>query len=146
MLCAGIGGWWSGRKRLGIEVLSKNRQEWINDLRKQVARFTSISAKMALNIVGSTEDKHLLDEMTELTIIRDYLLLLLNPQEEKSKKINESISNIMNHIVRIKNLNNDDNPNEITSYIKKIPVLLDELTKNTQDILKEEWKRVKEGK
>ncbi|OCG01731.1 hypothetical protein [Gilliamella sp. wkB308] len=30
-----LGGWLSGKKRIGIEVLSKNRQEWINDLRKK---------------------------------------------------------------------------------------------------------------
>lgn len=37
LIGATLGGWWSGRKRIGIEVLSKNRQEWINSLRLKVS-------------------------------------------------------------------------------------------------------------
>ena len=41
-----IGGWLSGRKKIGIEVISKNRQDWIHELRNIVKDFLTQSSKL----------------------------------------------------------------------------------------------------
>lgn len=154
LLCAAFGGWWAGRKRIGIEVLSKNRQEWINDLRKQVSEFTSISTKMPVDIIYkkitttyNINDKHeIIEKISRLAIIRDYLILLLNPDEKDSQNINTSIQNIMSII---NDLNNKDkqelSETILQEFNKEILHKIEELTKNTQKVLKTEWERVKKG-
>lgn len=154
LLCAAFGGWWAGRKRIGIEVLSKNRQEWINDLRKQVSEFTSISTKMPVDIIykkitttyNINDKNEIIEKISRLAIIRDYLILLLNPDEKESQNINTSIQNIMSII---NDLNNKDkqelSETILQEFNKEILHKIEELTKNTQKVLKTEWERVKKG-
>ncbi|MCX8574464.1 MULTISPECIES: hypothetical protein [unclassified Gilliamella] len=154
LLCAAFGGWWAGRKRIGIEVLSKNRQEWINDLRKQVSEFTSISTKMPVDIIykkitttyNINDKNEIIEKISRLAIIRDYLILLLNPDEKDSQNINTSIQNIMSII---NDLNNKDkqelSETILQEFNKEILHKIEELTKNTQKVLKTEWERVKKG-
>lgn len=154
LLCAAFGGWWAGRKRIGIEVLSKNRQEWINDLRKQVSEFTSISTKMPVDIIykkitttyNINDKNEIIEKISRLAIIRDYLILLLNPDEKDSQNINTSIQNILSII---NDLNNKDkqelSETILQEFYKEILHKIEELTKNTQKVLKTEWERVKKG-
>jgi len=103
------------KAKIGIEVLSKNRQEWINDLRKQIASFVSqanssivdIPKKHAL-IKGEILKKHgkrddenfqldsdglkefmsfTQDIILNLSCLMINLELMLNPNEEKNKQV-----------------------------------------------------------
>lgn len=149
-----LGGWLSGKKRIGIEVLSKNRQEWINDLRKKVSEFTSLTEKASLDITRKkmttkydiNDQQEIIEIIFNLMIIRDYLILLLNPNEENSKLI---YANIRNILALIQAFNNMDRQSLLEGvayrYAQNILVEIEKLTKNTQLVLKTEWERVKKG-
>ncbi|WP_018122073.1 hypothetical protein [Wohlfahrtiimonas chitiniclastica] len=81
----------SERKKREIEVLSKNRQEWINDLRKNMAEYLQLVYNMKSynydhqnNIVFTpqlvTEENH-----NRLLYITSYVTLLLSPQAKTIK-------------------------------------------------------------
>lgn len=151
---AALGGWWSGRKRIGIEVLSKNRQEWINDLRKQVSEFMSISIKMPSDIIYKklTTENRIIDEteitekMNKLVAKRDYLILLLNPDEKNSQDINTSIQEIISILIDLNSKNKQDlSVIIIEEFNKNILDKIRKITKSTQIVLKTEWERVKKG-
>lgn len=151
---AALGSWWAGRKRIGIEVLSKNRQEWINDLRRQVSEFTSVATELAVDIVDKkmttkyeiSEQREIIKNIHKLIIIRDYLILLLNPDEKDSQNIN---INIKDTLITINVLHNTDkqkiSDGIAIKHSEKIVSHITKLTKNTQLVLKTEWKRVKKG-
>lgn len=151
---AALGGWWAGRKRIGIEVLSKNRQEWINDLRRQVSEFISEATGLSVDIVAKkltteyeiSEQLEIIRKIQKIMIIRDYLILLLNPNEKDSQNI---INNIKNTIILLKELHETNKQNIsrgiATKKAKEIESHITKLTKNTQLVLKTEWKRVKKG-
>ena len=149
-----LGGWLSGKKRIGIEVLSKNRQEWINDLRKQVSEFTSISLKMPADIIYKklttenriTDETEITEKMSKLATKRDYLILLLNPDEKDSQDINTSIQEIISILSDLNSKNKQDLSVIIVEEFKKnIVAKIRKLTKSTQILLKTEWERVKKG-
>lgn len=114
------------KAKIGIEVLSKNRQEWINDLRKQIALFVSLTNSSIVDIPkkhaligmkilkrqGKTEnEKYELDYdgvhefiafTQEITITLNKLFinveLMLNPYEENNKKIIDLMIDIQSSI------------------------------------------------
>ena len=149
-----LGGWLSGKKRIGIEVLSKNRQEWINDLRKKVSEFTSLTEKASIDITRKkmtttydiNDQQEIIEIILNIMVIRNYLILLLNPNEENSKLIHANISKIL---VLIQNFNDIDRQSllgeELNQYPYNISIEIEKLTKNTQLVLKTEWERVKKG-
>lgn len=149
-----LGGWLSGKKRIGIEVLSKNRQEWINDLRKKVSEFTSLTEKASLDITQKkmttkydiNDQQEIIEIIFNLMIIRDYLILLLNPNEENSKLIYANIRNILALIQAFNNMDRQSLFEGVAyRYAQNILVEIEKLTKNTQLVLKTEWERVKKG-
>lgn len=149
-----LGGWLSGKKRIGIEVLSKNRQEWINDLRKKVSEFTSLTEKASLDITQKkmttkydiNDQQEIIEIIFNLMIIRDYLILLLNPNEENSKLIYANIRNILALIQAFNNMDRQSLFEGVAyRYAQNIIVEIEKLTKNTQLVLKTEWERVKKG-
>ena len=101
--------------RIGVEVLSKNRQKWINNLRKQIASFVSqVNSSMAdipkkyavikmeiLKRQGKADDERYQldsDGLKEfISFTQDIILnlncllinveLMLNPNEENNKKV-----------------------------------------------------------
>ena len=53
-----IGGWLSGRKKIGIEVISKNRQDWIHELRDIVKDFLTKSSELFKIYSGKNYEKN----------------------------------------------------------------------------------------
>ena len=142
------------KAKIGVEVLSKNRQEWINDLRKQVSEFTSISLKMPADIIYKklTTENRIIDEteitekMNKLVAKRDYLILLLNPDEKNSQDINTSIQEIISILIDLNSKNKQDlSVIIIEEFNKNILDKIRKITKSTQIVLKTEWERVKKG-
>lgn len=143
----------SEQKRREIEVFSKNRQDWINDLRKQIPMFLNN------------------DSQQKKQEIYDYVYLLINGTEERSMLILEVMKLILDGQTHLQNksnkTNNNTSPpilNKITSLKKmlnKLPInnseqridivieatdpLNEVLLKIMQMNLKIEWERVKKG-
>lgn len=147
-----FGGWLSGRKKIGIEVLSKNRQEWILNLRNKVVDFQILSDDI-FNYYRSNNDNYfngsqLSPRLSDLVKFKFYLELMLNPHECKSKDILKNAQEIIEflygltlEVPPIYEL--DDQSIEI--YENNLFNLQKNLTQSAQIVLKEEWERVKKG-
>ena len=127
-----------------IEVISKNRQDWINTLRSLISDYLGILGNLKplerLVTIDSTlevDKAKMLEKYTlsirELITVSSKIELLLNPKEEDSKKLiqllRRSEENIRIHSSKEKKR---DTPN-----------LNKEIIEVSQKILKKEWERVK---
>lgn len=139
------------KAKIGVEVLSKNRQEWINDLRKKTAEiYYYLYDSMYLVSDNLSSDTNIPEHIEKLKFnlneankLHGYLLLLLNPNEDSYHKID-------NLIVRgklcINSLIIDINKNSnVIPILEKFNVICEEILSTTQSILKTEWERVKKG-
>lgn len=114
------------RTKVGVEVLSKNRQEWVKDLRKQIASFVSQVDSSIVNIPkkyalirseilkkhGKRDDEtyeldkdgsiEFLEFVQDITLNLNCLLinveLMLNPNEENNKKVIKLMVNICSSV------------------------------------------------
>jgi len=118
-------------ENIRIEVLSKNRQDWINTLRDELSNYIGkLNEYRYLNKLDDIEELTIKDVLIikEVTTIVTKIELLLNPTEKTHQDL----------IKLIKNMNkNIQTENEILSREKFIEY--------SQKILKEEWERVKKG-
>ncbi|OCL28408.1 hypothetical protein [Gilliamella sp. wkB171] len=172
LIGATLGGWWSGRKRIGIEVLSKNRQEWINDLRKKMASFILLSQNVPIQLVKASHNEQnktsknpqdisntLMEEfhsgVNKMKEIQFYVVLLLNPNETKPKELIKLMDDIIKDMTSIwqkltpssesSSHYVDDGKPAIEIYNDLVHSKIPNLSKETSCILKEEWERVKKG-
>lgn len=115
-----------------IEVLSKNRQEWINTLRNELSNYigklNEYRHVQELDDIAEIPIRNLLI-IQEVTTMSTKIELLLNPK----KQIHQDL------IELIKKINEDI---QITGKISS----REKFIEYSQKILKEEWERVKEGK
>jgi len=144
-----IGGWLSGRKKIGIEVISKNRQDWIHELRDIVKDFLTKSSELFKIYSGKNYEKNRSSPtLSTLTELFNYLELLLNPNESESNKILTSCQKIIEFFADLEEEIlplNGLNSSEISNFDSRLYSYQKELTKNTQNVLKTEWERVKKG-
>lgn len=144
-----IGGWLSGRKKIGIEVISKNRQDWIHELRDIVKDFLTKSSELFKIYSGKNhEKKGSSPTLSTLTELFNYLELLLNPNESESNKILTSCQKIIEFFADLEEEIPPLNSLDITKrshFDSRLYSYQKELTKNTQNVLKTEWERVKKG-
>ncbi len=118
------------------DILSKNRQEWINTLRDSVSNYLS-SHELSKLIVkhdkkGKDTPPEYRNEFKIWQSLEYKIKLLLNPEEEKSKKMIE--------LMTLLNLSTDYYSDLKEAEYEKIK---NEIIQLTQSILKEEWERVK---
>ena len=146
---AALGGWWAGRKRIGIEVLSKNRQEWINDIRHVICDFIDIAISSATKYVENLDYQEFSNQARKLDHKRHYLALLLNPNEDNSIKINElAYAIVERHALLISLIGINKKISDKQKVQDTINLLIsntNELVAITQKVLKTEWERVKKG-
>ncbi|OYQ75246.1 hypothetical protein [Wohlfahrtiimonas sp. G9077] len=170
--------------RIKVEVLSKNRQDWINDLRKNMAEYLKLVYNMKSynydhqgNIVFTphlvTEENH-----NRLLYITSYVTLLLSPQakntqndrslklvklledanlflfypmEHDLKSFYEKISEYWENDFLLPASYDKKKFKELTPkeqeeiYLKTKGYILKFISIMTQEILKTEWERVKNG-
>lgn len=109
-------------------VLSKNRQDWINTLRIEIAGFIS-SVTMVLPMLLTQKDSlemHKLLSQLQLHLAKTKLLI--NPKEDDHTALISKMESVKNHVMSFKG-----QPQELT----------DELVALAQKVLKREWERVK---
>lgn len=148
--------------KIGVEVLSKYRQAWINDLRKTINdtyHLINISTiKLNTSIRSGKIDKPVIEEIHKniykVKKLRNYLELLLNPLEESYEKITEAIELVPSHLQSIfdtaveysdKKISKDNAEAIMNIHLVQIDGLKKQILKSTQQVLKEEWERVKKG-
>jgi len=138
-------------KRQAADNISAKRQVWIDDLRKEVAEFLTLFARLeelrrpALDL--SLDDQRLnFDEMADAnkraTELGIRIKLRLNPKEDEH-----------NEFVRLIGLLADvcktpppyETESQRTEAIRQFGVARDNIIAHLQKILKHEWERVKKG-
>lgn len=122
-----------------MEVLSKNRQAWINTLRDDISKFIGevdsvkkyilLYHQDALNEEKIVTKKDVILSANKMRELKSKIELLINPNEEKHVRLVQLLENVIQNLQ--KQEDNDQNINNLTAL--------------AQQILKEEWERVKKG-
>ena len=121
------------KDEIKIEVLSKNRQAWINTLRDELSKFmgeiTTLERKFLMTKDSPTVSdlNDIKNDVNKLGFDKYKIYLLLNPDEPNSKVLLRLIEEIILKAYQQESSNDKIN----------------ELVKVSQTILKDEWKRVK---
>ncbi len=128
------------KNEIKLEVLSKNRQAWINSLRNELSEFMGlVSAIKNHTIIMRGDDRLVLVkdsfnkihiDTNKLDTIKYKIYLLINPNEENSKKLIALLEPIKTKVLQEENVDNE----------------IQQLIDISQKILKYEWNRVKELK
>jgi hypothetical protein len=117
----------ASRKTHFINTVTSQRVKWIEQLRQDISTFSGLTHTWCFSeLEGKPEEYEILKEIDKL---RHVIRLRLNPKGEYDKKIEELITKIP----------------ELTHISKRdeLKQTLDELTRTTQSLLKEEWEKVK---
>lgn len=142
---------WRIAKRMAADNVSAKRQNWIDELRKDISEFLTVVAQInelrrpAKGISKEDEAKNF-DDMatynfrgTELGI---HIRLRLNPNEEEHNKLVSLISELS---VVSADPPPSETPEQIAAAIKAFHGARDKVVAHMQKILKHEWERVKKG-
>ncbi|HKE96125.1 MAG TPA: hypothetical protein VKB34_17585 [Povalibacter sp.] len=132
------------RRQFSANVLSANRQKWIETLRDMLAEL--ISLMVAVVVVKArrqgawdrgqgaiAEDPKLLMKLERIVLVQWKIRLLLNPTEPDHQELYRAIEAAF---IRIQSEESNDAATDAD---------LQRMTELTQAILKREWQRVKRG-
>ena len=133
------------KRQFSANVLSANRQKWIETLRDTLAEFISLlvaAIVVKANWKESWEqgrapvaaDRALLVEVERMVLSQYKIRLLINPNESDHVKLYQSIDAAMRRIRFEKAATDQETEHDI-----------EEITRLAQGILKREWQRVKRG-
>ena len=131
------------RRQFNANVLSANRQRWIETLRDMVAELISLIVTALVVKAkwhgkwdqgrGAVADPALMEKLQRLVLLQSKIRLLLNPTEPDHQQLDQSID------AAIKRLQSEQTVDaEMEADIQTI-------TRLAQAILKREWQRVKRG-
>ena len=118
-------------------VLSTNRQKWIDDLRNAVSEYCGLmnSLNQARSLGHQTYDD-IYPKLQKSFELESKVLLLLNPNEDKHKKISDLTTKGRVSVFGTDDLYHPEVWNEIWY----------EIIRTSSAIFKEEWQRVKDLK
>ncbi len=122
-----IQGYYATRKASFINNVTSQRVKWIEQLRQDISAFSGLTHTWCSSeLEGKPEEREVLQELDRL---RHIIRLRLNPDGTPDRKITALIKLIP----------------ELTHVSKRAELLaaLEELTTTTQELLKEEWEKVK---
>lgn len=109
-------------------VLSKNRQEWINTLRIEISGFIATATMVLPLLIAQKDSLEMHKLLFQLQLHLAKTKLLINPKEEDHILLVEKMEDTTKHVFSFKG-----QPSDIT----------DELVVVAQKVLKREWERVK---
>ncbi|PAU92945.1 hypothetical protein CK503_14765 [Aliifodinibius salipaludis] len=118
-------------------VISTNRQNWINQLRSLVSEFIGLGVFIgaALNNPHETNAQEVTEKTERLHTLKGQINLMLNPNEPKSEELSDLVEKFYGSAI------NNDNP--VSSL--NLNSIKESIIETLQKILKEEWERVKKG-
>jgi hypothetical protein len=132
------------KRQFSANVLSTNRQKWIDALREALAEM--ISLLVAALVVKSNwrdaweggraplaNDAALLDKVQRLVLAQSKIHLLINPNEADHQQLCTAIDGAL---LRLRSEHSEDSETEADIQL---------ITRLAQKILKREWQRVKRG-
>lgn len=122
-----IQGYHATRRASFINTVTSQRVLWIEQMRQDVAKFVGLTHTWVMSELEGKEEE--LEVLKEIDRLRRVIQLRLNPNDTPDRKIAILIKNIP----------------KLTHVSKRDELLkaLDELTTATQEMLKEEWDKVK---
>lgn len=124
------------RKQFGADVLSRNRQGWINTVRDHVAQIlVQIELIHMSNELGDAGPDDTLERHERVKLLANRLKLLINPKEEDHSSLVKQIDEAI--IV----VGTGDSMGSVEGVMRRE----EEITAHTQKVLKREWERVKRG-
>lgn len=121
---------------------TKNRQDWINDVRESITEFTTQCKMLNIEFQSTTPDPEKVKPLLEkVTLYRNKLLLLLNPAKETHKPLLNAIDSLMtvleHHFFycsgKIQAFNNED-------FLDKTAIVI----KCGRDLSYDEWQKIQE--
>jgi hypothetical protein len=113
------------------EVLSGNRQRWINTLRDSISEFVSLA------VILHTEKQNANDFLVtsqRFLQVRTQISLLINPKEDDHRELNDLLEQTVTSVL------------EPEKSKRQLPEVRPDIIIISQKILKREWERVKELK
>ncbi len=123
------------RKQFAAQVLSGNRQEWINDLRSELAEVTSLVGYIPYwRGTDKGTDEQQMALYRELYLHWAKIVLLTNAAEQDHKKLCE----LVNDAIRVCEAIPACSGGEARAAV-------DLVVEQARLVLKREWKRVKQG-
>ncbi len=149
------------KQRLGIEVKSKHRQDWINSLRKDISLICTKANYISFDIREILRIEHIQNPDNKRTF-REYICeygkidsshfnvkLFLNPKEKEHIDLDGEINDLKNNLKSFINENlKPDIQISSGNYLKlreKIEGNIVKITTLSQSIFKKEWERIKKG-
>ena len=124
------------RKQINANVVSMNRQKWIDNLRDQLSELISLLMFINLGIHSKLVGKdNLINKIEKAFFVETKIKLLINPREEDHIEL---ISLIHNAVEEIFKDEKDRNLGKLMECQKAI-------VRVSQEVLKRESERVKKG-
>lgn len=150
------------RQRLGIEVKSKHRQDWINSLRKDISLICEKSNFIVYDLLTILKIEHI-QNVGKNNSLSAYIIeygrvqsayfnvkLFLNPVENNHIDLDAEINNLTKNLMIFININlvpdNEINPDTNKEFRDKIANNIVKITELSQKIFKSEWIKIKKGK
>lgn len=97
--------------KIDQEILSKNRQQWINEFRNEISNFLSIMKTIDnLNLLKENNEKvirKIIEESNNLFTSKSKINLYLEPNDIKSKKLLEVLEVIISKLIE-NNISSED--------------------------------------
>jgi len=121
------------RKQIRANLVSANRQAWINELRKELSELLELLSWQHYHrpgtLSGEEGNKYEAEKHGRIRQLTNQIRLRLNPQEQDSQEL-------LNLLTDLQTANDDGQFARAT----------EDVVRKTQRILKAEWKRVKKGR
>jgi hypothetical protein len=138
------------RRQISANVVSVNRQRWIETLRDLVAELIALIATgMMVRLerardsksVGAlfTSDPLMIQKVERIVMVRNKIRLLTNPNEDDHRQLLDAID------VAFRYLSSDLTSAASDDVAGMLEPRIDAITRCAQAILKREWTRVKRG-
>jgi len=122
------------KRQFNASVLSVNRQEWINTLRDQLAELLADTILLLKEMeLSQQEPDRVYARARGVLTCANKIQLLLNPKEADHRQLVDSIGRLTGLV---------NKPEDVDSQFK---IIRNEIMSKSQEILKREWERVKEG-
>jgi chromosome segregation ATPase len=138
-----VSGYLIAKRQINAQLVSANRQVWINQLRDHLAAVHSLLFRLPTVLkrpgeLSQEETKEVWDQfrdaLEQVTLIRGKIVLMLNPSEEP----HQQLARLLDQALSAASEHGADT-NALVKY-------RDDLTRLSQSILKAEWERVKLGR
>jgi hypothetical protein len=121
-------------RNVRADVISANRQDWINALRTEIAHALK-DLRLIRTQFAHLDNAQRREILSDFTFRQNMIHLLINPRESDHQRLCKTLSSALHSLATAK-----PDPDETA---KKFDAFGDEIVAISQEILKREWERVK---